>query len=72
MYIVAIAWIYVVLMMAISEKSVIAGILTFTLYGVLPLAILAMIGGRRRISASDESADQHVDEHDGTDAKRDQ
>jgi hypothetical protein len=40
MYIVALAWIYVVLMMAITEHSVIAGIMTFVFYGVTPLSII--------------------------------
>lgn len=40
MYIVAIAWIYVVLMMSLTERSVIAGLMTFLLYGVLPLSII--------------------------------
>jgi hypothetical protein len=49
MYIVVIGWIYVVLMMAITEDSVVAGIMTFLMYGVLPLAIiLYLTGGRQR------------------------
>lgn len=50
MYIVAIAWIYVVLMMSITEHSVVAGIMTFLLYGALPLAIIlyVMDSPRRR------------------------
>ncbi|MES2040567.1 MAG: hypothetical protein V4495_22340 [Pseudomonadota bacterium] len=40
MHIVAIAWIYVVLMMSITEHSVIAGIMTFLLYCVFPLTIV--------------------------------
>ncbi|WP_292933819.1 hypothetical protein [Noviherbaspirillum sp.] len=48
MYIVAIAWIYVVLMMSITEQSVIAGIMTFLLYGVLPLAIILYVMGSPR------------------------
>ncbi|MFZ6730400.1 hypothetical protein ACO0LG_00555 [Undibacterium sp. Ji42W] len=40
MHIVAIAWIYVVLMMSITEHSVIAGIITFLLYCVFPLTIV--------------------------------
>ena len=40
MYIVAIAWIYVVLMMSITEYSVTAGIMTFLLYCVFPLTIV--------------------------------
>lgn len=45
MYIIAIAWIYVVFMMAIMEASVIAGIVTFLLYGVLPVSIIVYVMG---------------------------
>jgi len=40
-----------VLMMAITEETVTAGIMTFFLYGVLPVTIILYItgtGGRRR------------------------
>ncbi|MFZ6758812.1 hypothetical protein ACO0K9_16525 [Undibacterium sp. Ji50W] len=40
MYIVAIAWIYVVLMMSITEHSVFTGIMTFLFYCVFPLTIV--------------------------------
>ncbi len=45
MTIVAIAWIYVVLMMAVAEAvssqgSVLGAVFTFLLYGVLPLSIV--------------------------------
>lgn len=45
MYIVAIAWLYVVFMMSITEQSVIAGIMTFFLYGVFPLTIVLYLMG---------------------------
>lgn len=49
MHILVIAWVYVVLMMSLTETSVTAGIMTFLLYGVVPLAIiLYLTGGRRR------------------------
>lgn len=56
MYLVAIAWIYVVLMMAVAEAMSTQGTLlgaffTLLLYGVLPLAVLLYILGtphRRR------------------------
>ncbi len=48
MHIVAIAWIYVVLMMAITERSVVAAIMTFLLYGVLPLTIILYLMGTTR------------------------
>jgi mannose/fructose/N-acetylgalactosamine-specific phosphotransferase system component IID len=45
MYLVAIAWIYVVLMMAVAEAispqgTVLGAIFTFLLYGALPLSIV--------------------------------
>ena len=56
MYLVAIAWIYVVLMMAAAEASspqgtVLGAVFTLLLYGLLPLAIVIYIMGtpaRRR------------------------
>jgi hypothetical protein len=52
MYLVAIAWIYVVLMMAVAEAmhpegTVLGALITFVLYGVLPLAIVLYIMGAR-------------------------
>lgn len=48
MYLVVIAWLYVTLMMAIAEAtspvgSVLGALVTFMLYGVLPLGILVYI-----------------------------
>ncbi len=45
MYLVAIAWIYVALMMAVAEATnsngtVIGAIVTFVLYGVMPVSIV--------------------------------
>ncbi len=45
MYIIAIAWIYVVTLMAATEKTVAAGFLTFIFYGLLPCALLLWILG---------------------------
>lgn len=51
MHIIAIGWIWVVLMMAITESSVVAGVLTLVFYGVAPCALLLWLGNttnRRR------------------------
>lgn len=49
MYIVAIAWLYVTVLMAATERSVTAGVLTFVAYGLAPLAlVLWLFGGPRR------------------------
>lgn len=61
MVIVAIAWIYVVLMMSITEQSIIAGIMTFLMYGVLPLTIILYVTGapqRKRNRATTEKSQQ--------------
>lgn len=74
MYIVAIAWLYVALMMAATEPSLTAGILTFLFYGLFPCALLLWLIGtpqRRRQQALREAAEQHLGEPDRADAERD-
>ncbi|HRE15785.1 MAG TPA: hypothetical protein PLW86_01790, partial [Rhodocyclaceae bacterium] len=60
MYIIAIAWLYVVVLMAFTETSFIAGAATLTFYGLLPVAILIYLGGakarRRRRRLADKAA----------------
>ena len=63
MYIVAIAWIYVVGMMAITEPSIVAGIMTFLMYGVFPLSIILYVIGspqRKRNRASAQKEEREV------------
>lgn len=48
MHIVVIGWAYVVLMMSISEESVVAGIATFLLYGLLPITIIVYLGNSKK------------------------
>ncbi|AKN66416.1 hypothetical protein G5B88_15175 [Herbaspirillum seropedicae] len=45
MYIVAIAWLYVVFMMSITEQSAVAGVATFLLYGIFPLTVVLYLMG---------------------------
>ena len=47
MYIVVIAWLYVVVLMAATEKNVVSGILTFLFYGLIPCAIFLWIFGAK-------------------------
>ncbi|MBI1395833.1 MAG: hypothetical protein GC151_07620 [Betaproteobacteria bacterium] len=53
MYIVAIAWLYVTFLMALAERSAVAGVMTFVFYGVAPLVLLLWLFGipRRRKDA---------------------
>ncbi len=74
MYIIAIAWMYVVVLMAATEKSIAAGILTFVFYGLLPCALLLWLLGvkHRRHQHSKQSVDEITHPEDGTDAKGDE
>lgn len=79
MYIVAIAWLYVTLMMAATENSLVAGILTFVFYGLLPCALFIWLFStpqRRRNKLVREqeslSVEEPSDQPDRTDAERDQ
>ncbi len=40
MLIIAIAWLYVVLMMSLTETSFVAGLATFLFYGLFPCSIV--------------------------------
>lgn len=74
MYIVAIAWLYVTLLMAASEKSITAGVLTFVFYGLAPLALFLWLVGtpaRRRRRSADQALDEVVGGEDGQSADKD-
>ncbi|MFO1321812.1 MAG: hypothetical protein U1F52_19585 [Burkholderiales bacterium] len=45
MYVVAMAWLYVTFLMALTERSVVAGMLSFAAYGLAPLALLLWLFG---------------------------
>jgi hypothetical protein len=72
MHVVALAWIYVVLMMVLAEAlgpggSAAGALLTALLYGVLPLALVLYVGGARarargrRKAAAAAAASEGVD-----------
>jgi hypothetical protein len=63
MYIVAIGWAYVILMMAITASSVSKALAILVCLGVLPIALFVYVadGSRRRkrsLAMSDKGADQ--------------
>ena len=70
MYIIAIGWIYVVLLMSFTEDSIVAGLATFLFYGLLPLALLLYLLGtpQRRRNRRKRDADPKAAGDDGTDA----
>ena len=81
MYIIAIGWIYVTLLMAMTEANMVAGVLTFCFYGLAPLALFLWLFGtpqRRRNqhaeegSVADEVVDQVVRPDNRADTEKDQ
>ncbi|KAF7958177.1 hypothetical protein AWV80_00785 [Cupriavidus sp. UYMU48A] len=66
MYIVAIGWLYVALMMAITEHNMVAGVATFLLYGAAPVALVLYImgtpGRRQRRKAEEARAERAREE----------
>jgi hypothetical protein len=58
MWIVAVAWIYVVGLMALTEPNVVAGIMTFLGYCVLPLSILYYLSGSKRRRLRNQARDE--------------
>ena len=75
MYIIAIAWLYITVLMAATEKTITAGLLTFTFYGLLPCALLLWILGvnHRRFKKHQESVlEEEVSTQNSADANRDE
>jgi hypothetical protein len=76
MYIIAIGWLWVVLLMAITESNIVAGVLTFIFYGLLPCSLLMWLlltpARRRRQAAqnADEPTPAKADASSEADGKR--
>ncbi|MDX9699422.1 MAG: hypothetical protein RBT55_07555 [Rhodocyclaceae bacterium] len=75
MYVIAIAWLYVVIIVAASDTSVVGGVLTLIFWGLAPLALFLWLFGtpaRRRAKAlqaagnpaqcSDDNAERSADQ----------
>lgn len=73
MYIIAIAWLYLVTLMAATETSITAGLLTFFFYGLMPCALLLWLLGvkhRRHMQAKKGLLQDDVSDPDGSDTNR--
>ena len=58
MYLIAIAWLYVALLAAVTDTTVVGGVLTFIFYGLAPMALFLWLFGtptrrRRQREAND-------------------
>ena len=71
LYIIAIGWAYVVLLMSATAKSFVAGVMTFLFFGLLPLALVLWLT-LKRMQRLRRLANQRLDQPDRTDTQPDQ
>lgn len=76
MYIIAIGWLYVTLLVAATEPTVTAGIISFLFYGLLPCSLLVWLSGskarRQRQAHRELLASQRPGNDDRSDTQTDQ
>jgi hypothetical protein len=72
MHMVALGWLFVTLLMAATERSVVAGLMTFLLYGLLPLGLFWWVVGAPARRARSVRMRQAAGDPDGRDAERDE
>jgi glucan phosphoethanolaminetransferase (alkaline phosphatase superfamily) len=73
MYIVAIAWLFTTTLMAATEASLAAAVLTFLFYGLFPCALLVWIVGtpQRQRNRLAQITKQSLSQPDGANTKAD-
>ena len=67
MYIIVIGWLYITVLMAATEKTVVAGLMTLIFYGIAPVALFVWIFGapgrrRERLAARNRLPQQPAQE----------
>ena len=73
MLIIIIAWLYVVILMSMTDDTVIAGVMTFLLYGVLPLSVVVYLlntparRARRKAAEAQKEAAAATEDAEGSD-----
>lgn len=76
MYIIAIGWLYVTVLVALNEPTVVAGIISFVFYGLLPCGLLLWLAGsrvrRQRQRHRELLANQRANDDDRGNAQPDQ
>ncbi len=76
MYIIAIGWLYVTLLIAVNEPTVVTGIISFLFYGLLPCSLLICMSGskvrRQRRRHLESMANQATHQRNGEDPQADQ
>lgn len=64
MYLIPIAWLYVVILVAAAEDTIVAAVLTFVFWGLAPLALFLWLFGtparrRRRLEQAREALERN-------------
>lgn len=74
MYIIAIGWLYVTVLMAFTEPNLVAGMLSFIFYGLAPTALLYWLLGTkaRRERSAGVAGNQLANTPDRSNPKADQ
>jgi hypothetical protein len=76
MYIIAIGWLYVTVLIAANEPSIIAGIISFLFYGLVPCSLLLWISAskvrRQRKAYQELLANQRLNDGNGSDTESNQ
>lgn len=70
MYIIAIAWLYVALLAAVSDTTVVGGVLTFVFLGLLPMSLFLWLFGtparRRKLREKGDDIDTTVEQNESS------
>lgn len=76
MYIIAIGWLYVTVLVAASEASIVAGVISFLFYGLIPCGLLLWMSAskvrRQRKAYRELLANQHLNDGDRGDTESNQ
>lgn len=76
MYIIAIGWLYVTILVAANEGSIIAGVISFLFYGLIPCALLLWMSAgkvrRQRKAYRELLANQRLNNGDRSDTEANQ
>ena len=75
MYLVPIAWLYVVILVAAAEDTIVAAVLTFVFWGLAPLALFLWLFGtpaRRRRRLEREAEQEALVRNDRAETSADQ
>lgn len=76
MYIIAIGWLYVTVLIAANEPSIVAGIISFLFYGLAPCSLLLWISAskvrRQRKAYQELLANQRLNDGNGSDTESNQ